>query len=483
MRKLNRAKRAKSLAPDMFYVPRGELVLQLKDSLGNLLEERREKINISAVTAWQELTADFVAKEEGEVTVFIDNSDTEPVYFDNLELRVASDPTLVITQEHHYYPFGMNLSGIERQGDLMYQFNGMVEKEQAFGLELYETPFRSYDAQLGRFWQVEPLADEFHSISMFQFGFNNPISANDPTGLRVIYTLQGPEEVRGLSDYIYDRNSKEFSYNEHTGQYKDGNGNVREWGQVDNFLQENYAVNLNRLANSILNRALGVMGKGVITNLDISAGNSDGELVDISYNHVGVDGKETNVNVSVTSEGGGSGTGWDYFAGADGSFDMIPNYGENAGDKLFFTDENGSTSQVGQYSYSQIENTLLSGALMASVNPQRLEGGAWKNLTVNSGEQRHHSPSSLALRLSNSGISHRDGACVIMTFLDHKQTHSWGIRGIPYSTAQAGLMRLGKNGHRAAMGFDIRNINQIGAGRYTLGLFQMWRYTEDVLLK
>ena len=147
MRKLNRAKRAKSLEPDMFYVPRGELVLQLKDSLGNLLEERREKITISSVVAWEKLTADFTAKEEGEVTVFIDNQDNEPVYFDNLELRVASDPTLVITQEHHYYPFGMNLSGIERQGDLMYQFNGMVEKEQAFGLELYETPFRSYDAQ------------------------------------------------------------------------------------------------------------------------------------------------------------------------------------------------------------------------------------------------------------------------------------------------------------------------------------------------
>ena len=159
--------------------------MQLKDSLGNLLEERREKITISSVVAWEKLTVNFIAKEEGEVTVFIDNQDSEPVYFDNLELRVESDPTLVITQEHHYYPFGMNLSGIERQGDLMYQFNGMIEKEEAFGLELYETPFRSYDAQLGRFWQVEPLADIYCGISMYQFGYNNPVSYNDPTGLSV----------------------------------------------------------------------------------------------------------------------------------------------------------------------------------------------------------------------------------------------------------------------------------------------------------
>ncbi|WP_375560247.1 RHS repeat domain-containing protein [Bernardetia sp. OM2101] len=183
LRELNRAKRAKSLEPNSYHVPRGELVLQLRDSTDSLLVEKRQKITISAVTAWQELTADFVAKEEGEVTVFIDNSDIEPVFFDNLELRVERQPTLVITQEHHYYPFGMNLSGIERQGDLMYQFNGMIEKEEAFGLELYETPFRSYDAQLGRFWQVEPLADIYCSISMYQFAYNNPVSFNDPTGL------------------------------------------------------------------------------------------------------------------------------------------------------------------------------------------------------------------------------------------------------------------------------------------------------------
>ena len=250
LRKLNRAKRAKSLAPNMFYVPRGELVLQLKDSVGNLLEERREKITISAVTAWQELAADFVAKEEGEVTVFIDNSDTEPVYFDNLELRVESDPTLVITQEHHYYPFGMNLSGIERQGDLMYQFNGMIEKEQAFGLELYETPFRSYDAQLGRFWQVEPLADIYCSVSVFQFGFNNPISFNDPMGLN---PKNDPEEdpyvapgwmeaaernpVRGSREYDYSYSSGgDFQYGRWNGYTIWGNGSPQQ-NPYSNYVQ------------------------------------------------------------------------------------------------------------------------------------------------------------------------------------------------------------------------------------------------------
>ncbi|WP_338814116.1 hypothetical protein V9L05_01590 [Bernardetia sp. Wsw4-3y2] len=34
-----------------------------------------------------------------------------------------------------------------------------------------------------RFWQVEPLADLFVGINVYQFGYNNPVSYNDPSGL------------------------------------------------------------------------------------------------------------------------------------------------------------------------------------------------------------------------------------------------------------------------------------------------------------
>ena len=47
----------------------------------------------------------------------------------------------------------------------------------------YETDWRGYDPQLGRFKAVDALADFIPSISPYQFAFNNPISLNDPTGL------------------------------------------------------------------------------------------------------------------------------------------------------------------------------------------------------------------------------------------------------------------------------------------------------------
>jgi hypothetical protein len=44
------------------------------------------------------------------------------------------------------------------------------------------TLFRKHDPQIGRFTGVDGLAEKFVSMNPFQFGFNNPVTFNDPTG-------------------------------------------------------------------------------------------------------------------------------------------------------------------------------------------------------------------------------------------------------------------------------------------------------------
>ena len=63
------------------------------------------------------------------------------------------------------------------------KFNDGTELTSEFDLNLYETPHRGYDPQIGRFWQIDELADEYEDWSPYVFSLNNPIMLNDPTGL------------------------------------------------------------------------------------------------------------------------------------------------------------------------------------------------------------------------------------------------------------------------------------------------------------
>jgi RHS repeat-associated protein len=65
-----------------------------------------------------------------------------------------------------------------------YKFNKGTELNTDLGLDWYETPHRGYDAQLGRFWQVDAMSDMNWTTSVYVFASNNPLLRNDPTGLK-----------------------------------------------------------------------------------------------------------------------------------------------------------------------------------------------------------------------------------------------------------------------------------------------------------
>ena len=88
----------------------------------------------------------------------------------------------------------MGISGISsKAADVLEnkdKFNGGSELNEDLGISLYETDNRNYDAQLGSFRQIDKLAAKFMSWSPYQFGYDNPIGNNDPTGLETITQQQ-----------------------------------------------------------------------------------------------------------------------------------------------------------------------------------------------------------------------------------------------------------------------------------------------------
>ena len=101
---------------------------------------------------------------------------------------------MVSTQKKctYYYPFGLTMQGISSKsaGKLQNRkgYNGNELQTHEFsdgsGLELYDFNARTYDQQLGRFIQIDPLSNEEdqESFTPYHFGFNNPVLHNDPDG-------------------------------------------------------------------------------------------------------------------------------------------------------------------------------------------------------------------------------------------------------------------------------------------------------------
>ena len=62
------------------------------------------------------------------------------------------------------------------------KFNGGVELEDDYGVNLYSTFYRQYDPQIGRFTGVDILSEATIGLTPYQFRNGNPVTFNDPTG-------------------------------------------------------------------------------------------------------------------------------------------------------------------------------------------------------------------------------------------------------------------------------------------------------------
>ncbi|UPT69698.1 MAG: RHS repeat-associated core domain-containing protein [Flavobacterium sp. JAD_PAG50586_2] len=126
-------------------------------------------------------------------------------------MSYAVDPdeeelTLRILEENHYYPFGLkhtnyNAGAKDLQkkeefpelteiGELTgskaykYKYNGK-EWQDELGLNLYDYGARNYDPALGRWMNIDPLAEQYRRWSPYNYCVDNPVRFTDPDGMSV----------------------------------------------------------------------------------------------------------------------------------------------------------------------------------------------------------------------------------------------------------------------------------------------------------
>jgi len=111
-------------------------------------------------------------------------------YKDHLgNVRLSYNKNLNIIEENNYYPFGLEQKShpniISTLGNAIaqkYKYNGK-ELQDELQLNVYDYGARNYDPALGRWMNIDPLAEINPSFTTYHYCSNNPTNRTDPTGM------------------------------------------------------------------------------------------------------------------------------------------------------------------------------------------------------------------------------------------------------------------------------------------------------------
>ena len=166
---------------EAIYTGDGRIIYEpaTTDDDGNLIPERyRYEFTLSDHLGNARVTFSDL-DDDGFITL-ADNPDTEDV-----------EEPVEMLQENHYYPFGMNMEGswspqvgVKNQ----YQYNGK-ELNEDLGIDWMDYGARWYDASIGRWTSVDPLATKNSFESPYTFVHNNPLKYIDPDGRDAILVI------------------------------------------------------------------------------------------------------------------------------------------------------------------------------------------------------------------------------------------------------------------------------------------------------
>ncbi|CAD0002417.1 DUF6443 domain-containing protein [Flavobacterium salmonis] len=102
------------------------------------------------------------------------------------DISLTATPSLQVLEENSYYPFGLKHKNNDvvnsTNPGLKYKYNNK-ELQDELQLNVYDYGARNYDPALGRWMNIDPLAEQMRRHSPYNYAFNNPVYFLDPDGM------------------------------------------------------------------------------------------------------------------------------------------------------------------------------------------------------------------------------------------------------------------------------------------------------------
>jgi RHS repeat-associated protein len=124
--------------------------------------------------------------QAGYVNIYLSNEETTPVevYFDDFKVTHTKSP---VVQMDDYYPFGLTFNSFQRENSAInrWRFQGQ-EHVDDLGLGWDSFKWRNHQPEIGRFFNIDPLAESFLFNSPYAFSENKVTAHIELEGLEAV---------------------------------------------------------------------------------------------------------------------------------------------------------------------------------------------------------------------------------------------------------------------------------------------------------
>ena len=195
--------------------------------------------------------------------------------------------SLNIISEDNYYPFGLkhdgyNITTTSVNPALKVKYNGK-ELQDELGLNLYDFGARNYEPALGRWMNIDPLAEKMRRYSPYNYVLNNPVYFIDPDGMWI------------------DINDGGKTYRYNNGKYYTQNQETKKWDVEATVVAESYAGKILTSLQQIMGgdeNSFGSQFLNLFSNDNINVGIKENNL---TGNNKGINGTTKDGKTILTS--------------------------------------------------------------------------------------------------------------------------------------------------------------------------------------